>query len=128
MKPKKKDIQKWITALRSGKYKQGQFRLQDDDTYCCLGVSCMEFIPHSQLKLSINCAGEKVMYGHTPMDQPNGPRWLKLIVSDFSIKTDMTLLELNDSRVTFDGKSYPPFTFDEIADVLQAVYIEEVLK
>jgi len=33
---------KWVAALRSGKYKQGQRALhnRDDDTYCCLGVLC----------------------------------------------------------------------------------------
>ena len=32
---------KWVDALRSGKYKQGQGRLKGvDDTYCCLGVLC----------------------------------------------------------------------------------------
>lgn len=33
---------KWITALRSGKYKQGRFALKhmEEDTYCCLGVLC----------------------------------------------------------------------------------------
>lgn len=32
--------QKWITALRSGEYKQGKRRLKDGDSYCCLGVLC----------------------------------------------------------------------------------------
>jgi hypothetical protein len=29
---------KWVAALRSGKYKQGQAFLFRDDEYCCLGV------------------------------------------------------------------------------------------
>jgi hypothetical protein len=37
---------KWVKALRSGKYKQGNFRLQKGDTYCCLGVLC-EIAPKS---------------------------------------------------------------------------------
>jgi hypothetical protein len=34
--------QKWIDALRSGKYKQGRSLLHDPvkSTYCCLGVAC----------------------------------------------------------------------------------------
>ena len=37
MNPKLKE--KWVAALRSGKYKQGQFALKDaHNTYCCLGV------------------------------------------------------------------------------------------
>jgi len=32
---------KWIAALRSGEYEQGQSRLRpSEDTYCCLGVLC----------------------------------------------------------------------------------------
>lgn len=37
--------EKWVAALRSGKYKQGKDRLAtiticDETTYCCLGVLC----------------------------------------------------------------------------------------
>ena len=32
---------KWVAALRSGKYKQGQNALMTEEgTYCCLGVAC----------------------------------------------------------------------------------------
>lgn len=33
-------MKKWVTALRSGKYKQGKEYLCDDGKYCCLGVLC----------------------------------------------------------------------------------------
>lgn len=33
--------QKWVAALRSGEYKQGQsLLLNGDNEYCCLGVAC----------------------------------------------------------------------------------------
>jgi hypothetical protein len=33
--------QKWVEALRSGKYKQGYKQLRDENgAYCCLGVLC----------------------------------------------------------------------------------------
>jgi len=32
--------QKWVKALRSGKYKQGRNRLRKKDRFCCLGVLC----------------------------------------------------------------------------------------
>lgn len=36
-----KDIaKKWIKALTSGKYKQTQGRLRNNDSFCCLGVLC----------------------------------------------------------------------------------------
>jgi hypothetical protein len=32
---------KWVAALRSGKYRQGEMTLRDyDDKFCCLGVLC----------------------------------------------------------------------------------------
>jgi hypothetical protein len=38
---KKTVMKKWVSALRSGKYKQGTGRLRDsDDQFCCLGVLC----------------------------------------------------------------------------------------
>jgi len=32
--------QKWVTALRSGDYRQGQGHLHADGEFCCLGVLC----------------------------------------------------------------------------------------
>lgn len=39
---KKEIADKWIAALRSGKYKQAKMALRDpeNDSYCCLGVLC----------------------------------------------------------------------------------------
>ena len=31
---------RWVAALRSGKYRQGQGGLRTGDRYCCLGVLC----------------------------------------------------------------------------------------
>lgn len=31
---------KWVTALRSGEYRQGAGQLRFEDTFCCLGVLC----------------------------------------------------------------------------------------
>jgi hypothetical protein len=31
---------KWVSALRSGKYKQGKNELRNKDRFCCLGVLC----------------------------------------------------------------------------------------
>lgn len=45
------DIKKrWITALRSGEYKQGKNTLRPtEDTYCCLGVLCdLYILEHSR--------------------------------------------------------------------------------
>lgn len=31
-------MEKWVKALRSGKYEQGKSYLKKDNKYCCLGV------------------------------------------------------------------------------------------
>jgi hypothetical protein len=33
-------IEKWIAALRSGKYKQARGIMKNADGFCCLGVAC----------------------------------------------------------------------------------------
>lgn len=43
--PNKENLQKWVAALRSGKYKQGREKLKQpgligEPKYCCLGVAC----------------------------------------------------------------------------------------
>jgi len=37
---KKEIADKWVEALRSGKYKQTKNHLKDECGYCCLGVLC----------------------------------------------------------------------------------------
>lgn len=41
---------KWLSALRSKKFKQGTHALQAEGKYCCLGVACR--IMHPKLKIS----------------------------------------------------------------------------
>lgn len=49
----KKFKRKWVNALRSGKYKQGDSYLLDpvNNTHCCLGVACaISNIPKDELE------------------------------------------------------------------------------
>lgn len=42
------EIQQWLDALRSGKYKQGRDCLRStDDEFCCLGVACDLLAPNA---------------------------------------------------------------------------------
>lgn len=128
MEMPKKEISKWINALRSGKYKQENGRLQTSKGFCCLGVACKEFIEVDKLLLD----KKLLLVGETPYVQ-DAPDWLRGVSIDFKKKSGITLVDLNDgidpigatiTNMNIDTK----FTFDEIADLLQAVYIEEVLK
>ena len=115
MKPNKRDIEKWCKALRSGEHKQTKYRLQDDKGHCCLGVACDIFIPKTKKELY----GDVYLRGRIPWAQSHSPEWLSCIDELIAEKTGKYLTHLND---IYD------FSFDEIADILEAVYIHEVLE
>lgn len=99
---------KWLRALRSGKYSQTQERLEDQYGYCCLGVACKILIPKKKQEI-----GWYYFFGETPSDQKHAPNWLKNIDYDFAVKTGVALTDLNDNY---------GYTFEQIADVLDKVY------
>lgn len=37
----RQEKRRWVAALRSGKFRQGQFQLHRAGRYCCLGVECV---------------------------------------------------------------------------------------
>ena len=115
MKIDKKDIRKWVRALRSGKYRQGQGQLQDCIGHCCLGVACDVFVP----KIKQRRGFDGYLKGNLPDEQKYAPAWLKKIDSHFFKKTNIGLPDLNDED---------NFTFNEIADLLELVYIHDALK
>ena len=48
-KLEKKFAVKWLKALRSGDYKQGNGFLKSENKYCCLGVACVITMPKAKL-------------------------------------------------------------------------------
>lgn len=140
MKPTKADIRKWVKALRGGKYKQTKSALQNDEGYCCLGIACVITIPEDKRDVT----EDLFLAGEFPNEQASAPDWLTEIDSNFEEVTGVTLSDLNDEGLSrkrqdelmdFDSYADEPsaneilssFTFDEIADALEAVYIHEVL-
>lgn len=110
--PTKRDIMKWINALRSGEFSQTTGRLQTSEGHCCLGVACALFIPKEKLIYN-----QLFIRGELPSGQEHAPTWLAEINDKFDAA--VTLSCLNDQE---------RLTFDEIADCLQAVYIEGALE
>lgn len=105
---------KFINALRSGEYQQTRNTLQNSIGYCCLGVACKIFIsPKKQL---VDLSGR--LLGKMPSFQTNAPIWLNVNKLNGVMLTEY-LTDLNDNW---------ELTFDEIADVIQAVYVLGVLK
>jgi hypothetical protein len=110
---KQKNIKKWVKALRSGKYKQTKYNLQDKTGYCCLGVACDIFISKNKKNLRI----DNTLGGVVLSQQKAAPTWLKNINGEYHNKFGLGLVTLNDSQ---------NFTFDEIADCLEIVYIHKL--
>lgn len=126
-----KDIKKWVQALRSGKYSQTKKVLNDQNGFCCLGVACDIFIPEDKQQKN-----DGHFTGNFPNQQLYSPEWLVLINSDFYIRTGIGLSDLNDGtdeiyfKLEEDGTIVAEkmsLTFDEIADLLELVYIHKVL-
>lgn len=131
IKINKRQFKLWIAALDSGKYKQAKYYLQQNDAHCCLGVACELFIPEDKIKrLLPGCQ----MYGQRPADQPAAPEWLKEINNDFTekAKVDIPLTMLNDTGIAYGylhpgSEAIEPFTFPEIATLLELVYVHKIL-
>lgn len=141
---KVKEIKKWIKVLRSGTYKQTTCDLQNQGGHCCLGVACDIFIPRNKMSIT----NQNYMAGALPKDQKFAPKWLKDINKDFESLLGVGLEALNDNGLSNSDHYnliYPShdhnnpisyktdyslkrFSFDEIADLLQLVYVEGALK
>src|ERR1044072_5739990 len=114
----KGEINRWIWALRSGNYKQGQAYLRRGDQYCCLGVKAeIDGIPSEpssrerHLELGVygfGKAGEYTTLSHMP---ETGDELIDFLNSGWSLASDIEsqLMNMNDAG----------WTFDQIADWLE---------
>lgn len=98
--------QKWLAALRSGNYRQGQGQLHNaDNQFCCLGVLCDIVDPS---RWSDRDGGESYVYlGLTCISMP-----AESFLSDVGLTQLVAdeLADLNDHGATFT----------EIADRIEA--------
>lgn len=65
----------WIKSLESGEFTQGRGRLQEGDTYCCLGVAC---IVAGRLGVEIDTEPDGSLRGGELDDYPDVRKWLAL--------------------------------------------------
>lgn len=108
--PSQQQIEKWVTALRSGKYQQAKSSAQIKGTHCALGVACQEFISEFEIQLSPS--------GEIMSNIQNAPQWIKTMDTLFLTKAGRWLSNLND---------VDELSFDEIADCLEAVFVHKVM-
>ena len=117
---KKSDVKKWVKALRSGEYEQGEANLCKEDEisgdydYCCLGVACDvlvegDWIQHKEWSVwSIDPHEEFVMpatddkhgWGQTETTSFPSLKILKKMGLDVAYAQE--LAELNDKGWSFD--------------------------
>jgi hypothetical protein len=124
MKPEVKT--KWVEALRSGKYKQAEGVLRDEDgSMCCLGVLCDILAPEGWKESPFG--GEAIM-GKDGAES----HWLSFgsagqlpdLVADLAgVDSDPSLFEYDDCPIPITCSSanddYKK-TFAEIADLIEA--------
>ena len=110
--------EKWITALRSGDYKQARGMLADRkrETYCCLGVLCEIAIKEGvDVTVSVS-SGEAALYDGSEENLPAS-------VSDWAgIDSSIGIL---DSGISLVGENDRGISFEEIAAVIEA-HVEEL--
>jgi hypothetical protein len=98
---RRETLEKWIAALRSGKYKQTSGELERRGKYCCLGVLCDVVDPSGWHCGNYRYDGEEL--------QCSLPTKLRLGVG-IQTRQETQLIELNDDK----GES-----FVEIADWIE---------
>lgn len=91
---------RWVAALRSGEYKQGEGQLRRNEEYCCLGVLCDVM---DKNKWSLSERKHEYLY-----DNKYGWRISNKVLLD---TIQNALMDMNDER----GKN-----FTEIADYIEA--------
>lgn len=109
--------EKWVNALRSGKYKQARNTLRNKKGFCCLGVLCDIYLKEKKKKWDI--AGKGLSYygskafddGQTTLLPEKVVKWSGLDSDNPSLLGDMRASTLNDAR------KYP---FEIISDLIEA--------
>ena len=109
------NAKKWVAALRSGEFAQGQHFLRKHDNYCCLGVACElyrretgngEWWQVTQGKYTFISDS----YEFVTVLPSTVAYWLGLHTEAGEFGVEDSLADMNDT-----GK-----TFDEIADVIES--------
>jgi hypothetical protein len=107
------NAKKWVKALRSGEFEQGQKHLRIGDNYCCLGVACElyrrevdgEWHPEQEWLAFITEGDSSSQVLPEPVRE-----WLGLTHGDgFFDDENESLANANDNGSTFD----------EIADTIE---------
>ena len=104
MKEEIKD--RWVEALRSGKYQQGQGTLKYGESFCCLGVLCDLHAKETGVDWEYDPRRNAQKYlGNTGVPPVKVHSW-----AGIRHKANEVLTNLNDAR---------GYTFEQIADWIE---------
>lgn len=113
----------WVTALRSGEYKQGSAALKDtEDRYCCLGVLCdlavkAGVISDSVVDISISGREKHFFSGASEYLPEAVQEWSGLFDENPVVTRDSELEETTNALSTLnDSLNYD---FNGIADLIE---------
>ena len=111
---------RWTTALRSGAYKQGRYKLCYNDKYCCLGVLCD--ILKNELDLKIEVYESNIQLHGKGLSFDNEKTVLpEKICSIARIDNIGNIHELVDGCASLMGLNDIGKSFMEIADIIEDV-------
>lgn len=125
MEPNKDVIRKWVDALRSGEYRQGDGGLRDEnDKFCCLGVLCDLAEKEKVIEEpSLSCSNYYYAYG----DEDNDVTLPYEVRSWSGLEDcDPTLIDPtheNDEGYSAAALNDDGKTFAELADLIEAKYL-----
>lgn len=108
---------KWLTALRSGEYTQGRYKLRHAGNFCCLGVLCnLHAQAHPEVAKTQNSRQEYL--GHTADLPQDVWEWAGLggpVGDDVAIgERVVSLDQLNDG-----ANGVKRHNFAQIADIIE---------
>lgn len=118
----KKVKEKWVKALRSGKYKKAKKVLHTESGYCCLGVLCDIYRKETGRGKWVKEKGKGKVYfkfvNGTEEKAKTLPdkvmKWAGLIETSPHLNGSFSLAAMNDAVKSNHGKS-----FKEIADIIE---------
>jgi hypothetical protein len=122
---RKKFVQEWVKALRSGYYRQTQGQLSSHDSdkhghyqYCCLGVACL-------VGQKLNIPGAS--FDGEASDQYRGGvfpgKWFGKIMKSRDPKIRIKLNEKSKMVYCSDANDEYELKFSKIADALEEKYL-----
>lgn len=118
--------QKWIAALRSGKYEQGSEKLRSVSGYCCLGVLCDIYAQEHNAQWEFRGNEETNLqpkdywyFGEQSEFLPESVReWAELNLYNPILRVEADeMFEVNEEVSTLNDEGY---SFSTIADLIEA--------